>query len=343
MKTNFPQKHYADRIFCLIPRYEFIPRDGVIPYFDFSKECLINFPDREDWLNEDSLVEDGAETWFTDGSVMESKAGAGAFCSNTGEAFQVSLGKMATIFQAELFAISMVLSLALERSGCSKLVICSDSQASLRALDSCVVRSRQIAECRSLIAAVSRFRAVQLMWVPGHMGVSGNEMADALARQGSAILPVGPEPFIPVPASFFKREVTKKVRLEIARSWEAQNLAHSGEFIHLPSGAESGLLLNLRRELLRTVISFLTGHGPFKVHLAKIGVGPTDVLCKCGLEDETARHLICECPLYWFDRGEWFGRYVVSPQDIRESSLKTIVGFVKAYRLSLRLSIDPVN
>ena len=34
---------------------------------------------------------------------------------------------------------------------------------------------------------------IQLVWVPGHMGIDWNEIADQLARQGSPLLLTGPE------------------------------------------------------------------------------------------------------------------------------------------------------
>lgn len=332
VKTYVPQGNLKDNLFELFYRYETLPRDGVTPYFDFNCDCQITFPDRETWLGEERVfTDDNAETWYTDGSVMEHRAGAGAFCSNTGEELHVSLGSMATVFQSELFAISMVLSLAIERPCCEKLIICSDSQASLKALASFVIKSRQIADCRRLIATVSRIRAVQLMWVPGHVGISGNEKADTLARRGSGLLPVGPEPFMPVPPSFFKRRVAERVSWGFSRHWETQHFVHSRDFIRFPSKAVSHQLLALSRQLLRSVICFLTGHGPFKDHLAKIGVQtPGGTLCECGVQEETARHLFCECPRFWYARGEWFGLHKATPLDIRMAPFKDIVGFVKS-------------
>jgi len=35
---------------------------------------------------------------------------------------------------------------------------------------------------------------IQLVWVPGHMGIDWNEIPDQLARQGFPLLLTGPEP-----------------------------------------------------------------------------------------------------------------------------------------------------
>jgi len=36
---------------------------------------------------------------------------------------------------------------------------------------------------------------IDLLKVPAHIGIEGNERADKLAKQGSEALPIGPEPF----------------------------------------------------------------------------------------------------------------------------------------------------
>ena len=63
------------------------------------------------------------------------------------------------------------------------VVICSDSQAALRALDGHLVRSREVLRCRKLLEALSRANLLRLLWVPGQSGVVGNEKADRLANR----------------------------------------------------------------------------------------------------------------------------------------------------------------
>ena len=41
---------------------------------------------------------------------------------------------------------------------------------------------------------------IQFVWVPGHVGVDGNEIADELARQGSSHPLTGPKPALGISA-----------------------------------------------------------------------------------------------------------------------------------------------
>ena len=45
---------------------------------------------------------------------------------------------------------------------------------------------------------ISSGQAVGLFWVPGHAGIRDNEIADGLARGGSALRFLGPEPALGV-------------------------------------------------------------------------------------------------------------------------------------------------
>jgi len=48
-------------------------------------------------------------------------------------------------------------------------------------------------------SALASLNRVTLAWVPGHWSVSGNDEADKLARQASAMQLLGPEPAVGIP------------------------------------------------------------------------------------------------------------------------------------------------
>jgi ribonuclease HI len=55
-----------------------------------------------------------------------------------------------------------------------------DSLVALRALGAVRTTSSLVRQCQEALNDISALHAVGLYWVPGHMGVRGNEMADRL-------------------------------------------------------------------------------------------------------------------------------------------------------------------
>jgi ribonuclease HI len=73
------------------------------------------------------------------------------------------------------------------------IYILSDSQAAIKALNNFQINSKLVWDCHQSLMRLAGHNRVQLIWVPGHMGIDGNEMADQLARQGSSCPFIGPE------------------------------------------------------------------------------------------------------------------------------------------------------
>jgi ribonuclease HI len=305
---------------------ENIPRDSLIPCLDFSPVEVV-FPSRENWLDEDSRHQflNDSEVWYSDGSVMEGKAGAGVFCEDPECSISLSLGDT-TIFQAEILGIELALREAAKNSQSTKnVIICSDSQAALKAIASFSVSSRAVQNCK--LAYSNLRRRVTLAWVPGHEGIEGNEKADSLAREGSSIQPSGPEPFLPVTKSFVKKQYTDKTKVAFQNAWNEAECRMSKVLIVEPNLSNSRYLLSLRRGSLRALVAFLTGHGKFKSHLRRIGQIP-DAMCVCGLDEESAQHLLCDCPRHWAKRKEILGNTFVTPSDCRHLKFVNVCKFL---------------
>ena len=62
-----------------------------------------------------------------------------------------------------------------------------DSQAALKALDSCVDYSKTIMESRRSLNVMAKDYKITLIWVPRHQDIEGNCIPDELARKGTTI------------------------------------------------------------------------------------------------------------------------------------------------------------
>ncbi|KAJ8910619.1 hypothetical protein NQ315_002855 [Exocentrus adspersus] len=177
------------------------PSDKIPPTYVFKKNVTVEIPSRG-VLNRDSdaLVSQGLVWFTTDGSKTLEGTGAGVRGVRPRVELSFPLGKHASGFQAEMFAILACVSENLKRGYSNQHIqICTDSQAALHALKSPRITSQVVLECTNSLAELGQRNKVRLVWVPGHCGVTGNKEADALARKGSTDIFTGPEPAVGLP------------------------------------------------------------------------------------------------------------------------------------------------
>ncbi|KAJ8962768.1 hypothetical protein NQ318_001167 [Aromia moschata] len=196
-------------------------QDSVEPTICPSPKLGIQIPSRDDWDNTNNTICQNGIIWFTDGSKIGDKAGAGVYGKTTRTKLSFALGSYASVFQAEIYAILAcgmeILKTAPKRR---TIQICTDSQAALMAIESSKVKSRLVLDCKKILNDLASCNRVILTWVPGHSGVPGNEEADRLARLGSIGYPIGPEPILGVPYSMGVSTMKELLNKEFEKSWQ---------------------------------------------------------------------------------------------------------------------------
>ena len=117
---------------------------------------------------------------FTDGSKDGSKVSAAAVCD--GRVFLSRLPDNASIFTAELRAILLAINL-INTSSSKAFVILVDSLSSIQAIEnrnwSHPVVQEILIKLHHLIASGS---SITFMWIPSHIGIKGNTLADTAAK-----------------------------------------------------------------------------------------------------------------------------------------------------------------
>ena len=245
-----------------------------------------------------------------------------------------ALGKYATVFQTEIFAINQVAYWIIQErlKGCN-IVICSDSQASLHALCSPESKSKLIIECKLRLNSVGRLNRVELIWVPGHCGIDGNEIADELARSGSSNEPIGPEPMLGISSAYISSWIDQHDDLLHAERWKAlDRCKHSKLFIKEPSKKLADFILKLNRENCRDLVGTLTGHNPNGTHLVRIGI-KQDALCQSCLEEEDRpEHKLCNCPAFSRLRRQILSNELIEVGNLHSIPIEDILLFLKRIR-----------
>ena len=112
------------------------------------------------------------------------------------------LPNKSSIFSAEVKAIDLALDLV-EQSDSTRFIIFSDSLSSLQALHNQKLENPSVCNVLERISHLVEFKRIVFCWLPGHMGIRGNEKADETAKSALSL----PESNYKVPYTDFKTSV----------------------------------------------------------------------------------------------------------------------------------------
>ena len=120
--------------------------------------------------------------FYTNGS--KTIDGTGAAATNMNNYQQIRLPNNASIYSAELQAIKMALGM-IKNSEMDKYIIFSDSLSSLIAIQEGNQNHPYIQE---ILEKYQYGKIVVLAWVPSHMGIRGNQMANTLVKEATKMM-----------------------------------------------------------------------------------------------------------------------------------------------------------
>ena len=103
----------------------------------------------------------------------------------------------------------------------------------------------------------------------------------------------------------------------------------SRELISGPDLAIGARLLSFNRTQTRVAIGLLTGHNTLRRHLHIMGLCDDPMCRKCGTEEETSVHILCESEALASLRHAYLGFLFLDPEDVRELGMGAIWNFAK--------------
>jgi ribonuclease HI len=273
--------------------------------YDCNFQCII--PQRREWkIFRKQNENKNTITCFTDGSLKEDQAGAGALISDLSYTMSESLGKGTTVFQAEVYAILSIAYKLLTTDLKEKdILIFTDSQAAIKALKNPSVSSKLVEECKTKLNLLGKNNEVKLAWVPGHSGILENEIADILANEGADLSYIGPLPALGWNFEKFKTNLKMEMLKKHQELWlNIGTCKESKKFLDGPNKGRAKYMLGLKKRELTMLVGLITGHGPFEKHLCKMR-RRTSALCQQCMEEEeeTVEHFMRDCLA--FERIRW--------------------------------------
>jgi hypothetical protein len=79
----------------------------------------------------------------------------------------------------------------------------------------------------------------------------------------------------------------------------------------------------------KVMIHLLTGHSTLRRYLYVMGLSNNPSCRKCGTEEETSVHILCECEALASLRHTHLGSFFLDPQDIRKLNIGAIWNFAE--------------
>ena len=226
------------------------------------------------------------EPIYTDGSKRGDRAAAAAVMN--GHAYIERLPDKASIFSAELHAVFLALD-HVETSDKDKFVIFTDSQSCLQSIKGQEWKNplvqRILERLDTLLKELNKI--IVFCWIPSHIGIKGNEAADAAAKAGLDLRVTDMQ----LPYTDFKYYIIQYIKAKWQAEWDTAigNKLHA---VQPTLGKWKGSSRTSRRE--ETVLSRLRiGHSRLThSFLLRREDPPECIPCQCPL---TIKHILVEC------------------------------------------------
>ncbi|GFR19628.1 putative RNA-directed DNA polymerase from transposon BS [Trichonephila clavata] len=180
----------------------------------YSKACTPESTYRTLYLEHRELFSD-YEPIFTDGSKSESHVGLAVVSLST--VITDALPISASIYTAELHALRIAIE-HISLSCGKKFIIYTDSLSALQSIVSLHSSSHPIlVDITYALANHLKKKGIRFCWIPGHAGITGNELADTAARSAT-----GSSESFPVPHSVLKTCFRQKLQSVCQSNCEQQ-------------------------------------------------------------------------------------------------------------------------
>ena len=223
---------------------------------------------------------------YTDGSKQNNTTASAAIINKETKKTK-RLPKNTSIFSAEIYAINLALDLIKEKED-PKYIIFTDSLSAIIAIKNRKTNNPLIADLLIEFQRLKNKSEIILCWVPSHIGIQGNELADTAAKSAHNN-PI--DPIFKIPHTDIKRSINIHIQNKWQNYWN--NFPNNKLYKIKPKITkwENNQKINRKQDVILTRLRI--GH-TYLTHsyLLKGEIQPQCIACQTPL---TVKHLLTEC------------------------------------------------
>ncbi|XP_055590551.1 uncharacterized protein LOC129742648 [Uranotaenia lowii] len=235
---------------------------------------------------------------FTDASKIDGTCGIGIYNEYYKQRYSLRLAHETSITEAEITAIEIALDNL--RTSDIEFVLYTDSLSACTVLNN-ALNERMVPQQLHKILYLAHSKKVAIQWIPSHIGVIGNDIADNLAKLAITD-PDSPsiDNLLCMNDTFLK---IKRIKLKTTNDWYQEYVNAEGKgktFYQIQDTFEERpwyYNVNLTNTEVRLLNRLQSGHdySPFWKQKMKI---IDDAECDLCLTLETSEHLLLHCPKF---------------------------------------------
>ena len=263
---------------------------------------------------------------FTDGSKTDDRVGCAAI--STQENNSVALPGKATIYTAELWAIGLALE-TVRNTDFRKYIIYSDSKSALDAIRKFQPDNHIVSHIIKRIHQLQNDRGKQISfcWIPAHVGVEGNEYADAAAKEAANQAHID----VIIPPKDYIQSIRKAMFDKWQREWDAVT-PDDVKLKAIKRRVEewnSSTQKDRMTEVVMTRLRIGHTHVTHAYHMSRPH-GPPPVCDHCGAQ-QSVKHFILDCPRLARIRERYFRNMTLTEilGEEPRSSVKRVLLYLK--------------
>lgn len=272
---------------------------------------------------------------YTDASKDGTTCSVGVYIENTNQRLSFRLIRETSITSAEIIAIHLALK-HIERGNLKNYVVFTDSKSACTMLNE--ARETKGGE-KNLVEILSLCEKsnTAIQWIPSHVDIRGNEIADQLAKQGISSQQTLDNVLM---VKDVEMQIKKKLEQRVAEWYEAYSQEKGKAFYEIqPTFSKNPWFkgVNLKGKEIKVLNRLMAGHDYSKKWLATLKIVENPNCETCSVP-ETAEHTILICPQYKTHRSKYSfeGKFKKLTEMFKTSNIsiyKEILQFIREIKM----------